>query len=204
MKRQDFENMLYGVFTVLTLPFLIVYFAGTQLLKKALFIIAVIFGVLFGVFAISEAFVAVMGNWQEAMKAFADYADSAKNFVFVEIPQDLPNKTNMVLNYLKANPFVRNLVIMWLIGFVIYHIPVLFDRLGVRAARRNRNRMVNTQNFSQHTQDSTPYDEPDPTDGFTKARFDAYFPEGWQERRQDFFNQVKEAKEAVQKRIKRK
>jgi hypothetical protein len=100
-----------------------------------------------------------------------------------------------VLNYLHMHPLVRNLLIMWLIGFLIQQFFGLLGRYSYSTyAYRVRRISSNQQN--------EPPQELDPTDGFTKARFDAYFPEGWQERRQNFFKQVKEAKEEIQKKKK--
>ncbi|MBE3578976.1 MAG: hypothetical protein IMW83_03760 [Caldanaerobacter subterraneus] len=196
MRRDKLLDIFLWIMFIVTFPFLVVYYAGLELLKKAALVVTAFFGILFGIFLITTAFVALLGDWQRALKETIEYAVSAKNFVFVEIPQDLPNKINLVMGYLKTHSFARNLLIMWLIGFVIQSSMNLLGRYSYYAEARAARSRQNYNESSSH--------EPDPTDGFTKARFDAYFPEGWQERRQNFFEQVREAKEEIQKRIKKK
>lgn len=195
MRRRAVDFLWLIIFIIAT-PFLIVYYAGVELFKKAALVVAAFFGILFGIFIITEAFVALLGDWQTALRDAIDYARSAKDFVFVEIPHDLPNKINLVMGYLKTHPFARNLLIMWLIGFAIQSSMNLLGRYAYYAEVKTARSRQNYSEPSSH--------EPDPTDGFTKARFDAYFPEGWQERRQNFFNQVREAKEEIQRRIKKR
>lgn len=195
MRRRAVDFLWLIIFIIAT-PFLIVYYAGVELFKKAALVVAAFFGILFGIFIITEAFVALLGDWQTALRDAIDYARSAKDFVFVEIPHDLPNKINLVMGYLKTHPFARNLLIMWLIGFAIQSSMNLLGRYAYYAEVKTARSRQNYSEPSSH--------EPDPTDGFTKACFDAYFPEGWQERRQNFFNQVREAKEEIQRRIKKR
>ncbi|ERM91513.1 hypothetical protein O163_10085 [Caldanaerobacter subterraneus subsp. yonseiensis KB-1] len=197
MRRNNlFDNLMF-VITILSFPFLFVYVAGKELFKKAVYIAAGFFGTLLGILLLTTSFIALFGDSKEALKQMTDFVVNMKGFIFIELPQDIPVWTNKFINYLHMNPFARNLLIMWLIGFLIQTFFNLLGRYGQSFyVRRARNINANRQ------QSDVPPQEPDPTGGFTKAHFDVYFPEGWQERRQSFFNQVREAKEAIQKRIK--
>lgn len=196
MKKNRLSDVLLWIIFLITLPFMLVYHAGVELGKKAVIIVLGFFAFFVGLFFITDAFLAVVGDWQTAIKNAAGYVSDIWHYTFIEW-QDLPNKMNVVISYIKTHPFVRNLLIMWLIGFLIQQFFGLLGRYSYSAyAYRVRKMSSNQQN--------EPPQEVDPTDGFTKARFDAYFPEGWQERRQNFFNQVREAKEEIQKRLKKK
>lgn len=193
MRRNDDRFLI--LITILYFPFLFVYVAGKELFKKAVYIAAGFFGALFGIFIFATAFIALFDP-KEALKQLSDFAFNMRGFIFTELPQDMVVWEHKLMNYLHTNPFVRNLLIMWLIGFLI---QTFFDLLG-RYGQAAYMRRVRSMNIKQ--QSDVPPQEPDPTGGFTKAHFDVYFPENWQERRQNFFRQVREAKEAIQKRIK--
>ncbi|SFE02006.1 hypothetical protein SAMN04324257_00223 [Thermoanaerobacter thermohydrosulfuricus] len=191
-----FDALMF-IITVLSFPFLFVYVAGTELFKKAVYVVGSFLAALFGLFFFTTGLIALFGDSKEALKQAVDFATNVKGAVFIETPQKIPVWTNTFINYLHMHPFVRNLLIMWLIGFLIQQFFGLLGRYSYSAyAYRVRRMSSNQQN--------EPPQEVDPTDGFTKAHFDAYFPEGWQERRQNFFNQVKEAKEEIQRRIKKR
>lgn len=193
MRRNNlFDNLMF-IITILSFPFLFVYVAGKELFKKAVYVIAGFFGTLLGILLLTTSFIALFGDSKEALKQMTDFVVNMKGFILIELPQDIPVWTNKFINYLHMHPFARSLLMMWLIGFLI---QTFFNLLG-RYRQFFYVRRVQQQN-------SAPPQEYDPTDGFTKARFDAYFPEGWQERRQSFFNQVREAKEEIQKRMKKK
>jgi hypothetical protein len=195
MRRDKLSNIFLWIMFIITFPFLFVYVAGTELFKKAIYVIAVIFAGWFGLFLFTTGLIAVLGDWKEALRQAVDLADAIKGATLIEIPQKMPIWIKEVLNYLHMHPLVRNLLIMWLIGFLIQQFFGLLGRYSYSTyAYRVRRISSNQQN--------EPPQELDPTDGFTKARFDAYFPEGWQERRQNFFKQVKEAKEEIQKKKK--
>jgi hypothetical protein len=193
MRRDKLSNIFLWIMFIITFPFLFVYVAGTELFKKAIYVIAVIFAGWFGLFLFTTGLIAVLGDWKNALNQAVDLAINIKGAILIEIPQKMPIWTKEVVNYLYAHPFVRNLLIMWLIGFLIQQFFGLLGRYSYSAyTYRVRKMSSNQQN--------EPPQEVDPTDGFTKARFDAYFPEGWQERRQNFFNQVKEAREEIHKK----
>ena len=197
MKRINLIDTLMFMINILLFPFVFVYYVGLELFKKAAYVVAVIFAGWFGLFLFTTGLIAVLGDWKEALKQAVDLADAIKGATLIEIPQKMPIWAKEVVNYLHMHPLVRNLLIMWLIGFLIQQFFSLLGRYSYSAyAYRVRRMSSNQQN--------EPPQEADPTDGFCKARFDAYFPEGWQERRQNFFNQVREAKEEIQKRLKKK
>ena len=193
MKRVNLFDALMFIITVLSFPFLFVYVAGTELFKKAVYVVGSFLAALFGLFFFTTGLIALFGDSKEALKQAVDFATNVKGAVFIEIPQKIPVWTNTFINYLHMHPFARSLLIMWLIGFLIQQFFGLLGRYSYSAyAYRVRRMSSNQQN--------EPPQEVDPTDGFTKAHFDAYFPEGWQERRQNFFNQVKEAREEIHKK----
>ena len=195
MKRVNLFDALMFIITVLSFPFLFVYVAGTELFKKAVYVVGSFLAALFGLFFFTTGLIALFGDSKEALKQAVDFATNVKGAVFIEIPQKIPVWTNTFINYLHMHPFARSLLIMWLIGFLIQKFFNLLRYYSYSAyMHKSRNVHVSRQ------QDEVPPQEYDPTDGFTKAHFDAYFPEGWQERRQNFFNQVKEAREEIHKK----
>ncbi|SDF03117.1 hypothetical protein SAMN04244560_00136 [Thermoanaerobacter thermohydrosulfuricus] len=194
MRRIDLREALIFIVSVLTFPFVFVYLAGLELLKKAAYVIMIIFIGWFGLFLFTTGLMAFLGGEKEALKQTTDLAVNIKGAILIEIPQKIPIWTKEVVNYLQAHPFIRNLLIMWLIGFVVYQFFGLLGRYNYSSQTHESRKTP-----SNHHQNNSPQ-EVDPTDGFTKAHFDAYFPEGWQERRQNFFNQVKEAREEIHKK----
>jgi hypothetical protein len=198
MRRANlFDNLMFIV-TLLSFPFLFVYVAGKELFKKAVYVTAGFFGALLGILLLTASFIALFGDTKEALKLMTDFVVNLKGFILIELPQDIPVWANKFINYLHMHPFAKSLLVMWLIGFLIQTFFNLLGRYEQSSyVRKARNISANQQ------QNNVPPQEPDPTGGFTKAHFDVYFPEGWQERRESFFNQVKEAKEALQKKIKK-
>jgi hypothetical protein len=178
MRKNGLSDRVIWIISLIAAPFLLVYYAGVELGKKAVLVILGFFALFVGLFFLMDAFVAVIGDWQTAVKSAEGYLSDIWRYTFIEW-QDFPNKVNVIISYIKTHPFVRNLLIMWLIGFLLQQFTNLMYKYEyyaqVRAAQRSQN---------SGESDSR---KPDPTDGFTKARFDAYFPEGWQERRESFF-----------------
>jgi hypothetical protein len=119
MRRDKLSNIFLWIMFIITFPFLFVYVAGTELFKKAIYVIAVIFAGWFGLFLFTTGLIAVLGDWKNALNQAVDLAINIKGAILIEIPQKMPIWTKEVVNYLYAHPFVRNLLIMWLIGFLI-------------------------------------------------------------------------------------
>ncbi|KHO63249.1 hypothetical protein THYS13_13700 [Thermoanaerobacter sp. YS13] len=196
MRKRSLSDIIMLIVTFIIVPFVVVYQAGVWLGKRAIIAVLGFFAFFVGLFFIMDAFVAILGDWDTAVKSANEYLSDIWKFTFIEW-KDLPNKINVAVSYINAHPFVKNLLIMWLIGLLIQQFSNYVDMYNYRAARMKALR----RNQSSGETDSH---TPDPTGGFTSAHFDAYFPEGWQERRENFFNQVKEAKEKIQERIKKK
>jgi len=192
--RKRIPNPLLYIFPAIAFPFLFVYFLGVTIFKKAALIVSVFFGALFGIFMITNIFVALLGKGDVALKEFIAYGESVKHFVFVEIPQDLPNKINMIMAYVNTHPLVKNLLVMWMIGFLLYQFSDLMHIQNRRVSKKSFTGQNQNPEQNQNIDETENYRH-DPTDGFTKAHFTAYFPEGWQERRADFFRQIKEIEE---------
>jgi len=177
-------NALLDLLSKIMMPFIFIYLVLNRLLQKIGKIIAYAFGGLMFIYIVSISFMLMVGDTAEAKNNFVGLAGDMRTY-FEQLPLKIPNWIQTATAYLQTHIFVRNLLFVYLIGFACYH---FIDIYNYRQERKNR--VINSnQNVQQdnNIQNNT-YD---PTGGFTKAHFDVYFPEGWEERRKAFREQIK-------------
>jgi len=179
-------NALLNLLSKIMMPFIFVYFILDALLKKIGRIIAYAFGGLMFIYIVSISFMLMIGDTAEAKDNFVGLAGDMRAY-FDQLPSKIPNWIQTATAYLQTHVFVRNLLFVYLIGFACYHFADIYSY------RKERKGQINTANNNQnvHQDNNIQNNTYDPTGGFTKAHFDVYFPEGWEERRKAFKEQIK-------------
>jgi len=183
-------NALLELLSKIMMPFIFVYLILDALLKKIGKIIAYAFGGLMFIYIVSISFMLLIGDTAEAKDNFVGLAGDMRTY-FDQLPSKIPNWIQTATAYLQTHIFIRNLLFLYLIGFACYHFADIYSH---RKEQKNRvvNSNQNTQNVQQdNNMQNNTYD---PTGGFTKAHFDVYFPEGWEERRKAFKEQIRNVK----------
>ena len=196
---KDLINKILEKVSILMLPFVFVYFLIEELLKKAVkYTVYILLTLQFFYFG-SIILLVLLGEGQKAVNDLVGMAGDTKRFFFVDLPKDAPVKIKMVITYIKAHPLVKNLLFMYLIGFVWMRFADLMKHLfDMKPVKKVEKTDTNTNTNIEKHDDSGQYTY-DPTGGFTQAHFQVYFPEGWQERRRQFFEQMEQVKKEKEK-----
>jgi hypothetical protein len=177
-------NALLNLLSKIMMPFITVYLILDILLKKIGKIIAYAFGGLMFIYIVSISFMLMTGDTEEAKNNFVGLAGDMRTY-FDQLPSKIPVWIQTATAYLQTHIFVRNLLFVYLIGFACYHFAYMYSY------REEHKRQVNTVNNNVQQDNNVQNNTYDPTGGFTKAHFDVFFPEGWEERRKAFREQIK-------------